>query len=271
MSRSVFFVSDGTAITSETLGHALLAQFSQVNFEQVRISFVGDEIAALDAVSLINAANKKDQAPPIVINTIVDKKISDLIHGSEGIVLDLFATFLNRLEEALGVKPQPTVGRTHGIEDFARYEDRMEATNFALTHDDGESIEFSKADLILVGVSRCGKTPTCLYMALHYGVKAANYPLTEDDLEETHLPSFLRRYKHKIVGLMIEPDRLAQIRETRKPNSRYASLAQCHKEVDQAESLLRTEGITVFQTTHSSIEEISTRVLSALGLQREMF
>jgi hypothetical protein len=271
MSRTVFFVSDGTAITSETLGHALLAQFSQVNFEQVRISFVGDEVAALQAVGLINAANKKDLAPPIVINTIVDKKISALIHSSEGIVLDLFAIFLNRLEQALGVKPQPTVGRTHGLNDFARYEDRMEATNFALGHDDGESIEFSKADLILVGVSRSGKTPTCLYMALHYGVKAANYPLTEDDLEEMRLPPFLRRYKHKIVGLIIEPDRLAQIRETRKPNSRYASLAQCHKEVDQAEILLRTEGITVFQTTHSSIEEISTRVLSELGLQREMF
>lgn len=271
MSRTVFYVSDGTAITSETLGHALLTQFSQVDFTQVRIPFVDDEDSAFKAVGQINAAGKKDKAPPIVINTIVDKDLSKVIHNSAGIVLDLFATFLDTLESALGVEPQPIVGRTHGLKDFDRYEDRMEATNFALNHDDGESIEFEKADLILVGVSRSGKTPTCLYMALHYGVKAANYPLTEDDLHALRLPTFLRRYKRKIVGLMIEPERLAQIRETRKPGSRYASLRQCHKEIDLAESLLRSEGITVFQTTHSSIEEISSRVLMELGVQREMF
>lgn len=271
MSHTVFFVSDGTAITSETLGHALLAQFSHVEFRQVRIPFVDDEKAAFDAVMQINTARSMDKAVPIVINTIVDEGISGLIHGSEGIVLDMFSAFLNTLEDTLGVKRLPAVGRSHGLEDFERYEGRMEATNFALSHDDGESIEFGHADLILVGVSRAGKTPTCLYMALHYGVKAANYPLTEDDLEEMRLPPFLRRYKRKIVGLMIEPDRLAQIRETRKPGSRYASLRQCHKEVDQAEALLRTEGIPVLQTTHSSIEEISSRVLMELGLQTEMF
>jgi hypothetical protein len=271
MSRTVFFVSDGTAITSETLGHALLAQFSQVEFRQVRIPFVDDEDAASEAVRQINAACKKDKAVAIVINTIVDEAVSAIIHASEGIVLDLFSAFLNTLEAALDVKRLPTVGRSLGLEDFDRYEDRMEATNFALKHDDGESIEFSQADVILVGVSRSGKTPTCLYMALHYGVKAANYPLTEDDLDEMRLPPFLRRHKHKIVGLMIDPDRLAQIRETRKPGSRYASLKQCHREIDQAEALLRTEGIPVLQTTHSSIEEISSRALMELGLQIEMF
>jgi len=271
MSRTVFFVSDGTAITSETLGHALLAQFSHVDFRQVRIPFVDDEESAFEAVGQINAACEMDQAVPVVVNTIVDEKVSGIIHGSEGIVLDLFSVFLATLEDTLGVKRLPTVGISIGLEDFDRYEDRMEATNFALSHDDGESIEFSQADLILVGVSRSGKTPTCLYMALHYGVKAANYPLTEDDLEEMRLPPFLRRHKRKIVGLMIEPDRLAQIRETRKPGSRYASLRQCHKEVDQAEALLRIEGIPVLQTTHSSIEEISSRVLMELGLQTEMF
>jgi regulator of PEP synthase PpsR (kinase-PPPase family) len=245
MSRTVFFVSDGTAITSETLGHALLAQFPQVEFEQVWIPFVDDKDAAAEAVGQINAASKKDQASPIVVNTIIDKKISAVIHSSDGIVLDLFSAFLHTLEKALGSKPQLTMGRSHSEEDFDRYEDRM--------------------------VSRSGKTPTCLYMALHYGVKAANYPLTEDDLDELRLPLFLRRHKHKIAGLMIDPGRLAQIRETRRPNSRYASLKQCHKEVDLAESLLRSEGITVFQTTHASIEEISSRVLSELGVQREMF
>ena len=271
MSRTVFFVSDGTAITSETLGHALLAQFPQVEFEQVWIPFVEHEEAAREAVERINQAAKKDQASPIVVNTIINKQISDVIHSSEAIVLDLFSAFLSTLEKALDSKAALTTGRSHNMDDFDRYEERMDATNYALNHDDGESIEFDKADLILVGVSRSGKTPTCLYMALHYGVKAANYPLTEDDLEELKLPPFLRRHKKKIVGLMIDPERLAKIRETRKPNSRYSSLKQCHREVDLAESLLRSEGITVFQTTHASIEEISSRVLSELGVQREMF
>ncbi len=271
MSRTVFIVSDGTAITGEALGHSLLIQFAEIEFAQVRIPFVNDEEAAMDAVLKINEAFEKDQAPPIVINTIVDGQISALIHDSKGVVLDLFLAFLGTLEDTLGIKAQPSVGQTHGLKDIDRYEDRMDATNFALNHDDGISLEFGKADLIIVGVSRSGKTPTCLYMALHYGVKAANYPLTEDDLDELRLPHFLRRHKRKIVGFMIEPDRLAQIRETRRPNSRYASLKQCHKEVDLADTLLRSEGIPVLHTTHSSIEEISSRVLMELGLQKEMF
>jgi regulator of PEP synthase PpsR (kinase-PPPase family) len=271
MSRTVFFISDGTAITGETLGHSLLSQFSSLEFNQVRIPFVGDEAAALDAVQQINDARERDKASPIVINTIVDKKLSALICASDGVVLNLFGDFLDTLEDALGIKPQASVGQTHGLKDFDRYEDRMEATNYALNHDDGISLSFGNADLVLVGVSRSGKTPTCLYMALNYGVKAANYPLTEDDLDEMRLPPFLRRHKEKIVGLMIEPDRLAQIRETRKPGSRYASMKQCRKEVELAESLLRMEGVPIFQTTHSSIEEISSRVLAELGLQKEMF
>jgi len=271
MPHTVFFISDGTAITGETLGHSLLAQFSGLEFAQVRIPFVGDKAAAQEAVEQINAAGKKDQARPIVINTIVDKKLSAVIRSSDAVVLDLFGEFLDALEDALGITAQPSVGQTHGLRDIDRYEDRMSATNYALKHDDGISLSFGSADLVLVGVSRSGKTPTCLYMALHYGVKAANYPLTPDDLDEMRLPPFLRRYKRKIVGLKIDPERLAQIRETRKPGSRYASLKQCRKEVELAESLLRMEGIPVFETTHSSIEEISSRVLAELGLQREMF
>jgi len=271
MTRTVFFISDGTAITGETLGHSLLAQFPGIEFSQVRIPFVNDEKAAIKAVKQIDEARQKDQAAPIIVNTIVDKKLSAIVHRSDGVVLDLYGEFLDTLEKELSIKPQPAVGMTHGLTDFDRYEDRMNATNYALNHDDGISLSFANADLILVGVSRSGKTPTCLYMALHYGVKAANYPLTEEDLENMRLPSFLRPHKRKIVGLMIEPERLAQIRETRKPGSRYASLKQCYMEVELAESLLRMENIAVFQTTLSSIEEISSRVLAELGLQREMY
>jgi regulator of PEP synthase PpsR (kinase-PPPase family) len=271
MQRTVFFISDGTAITTETLGHSLLTQFPDIEFVQERIPFVIDVGKARNAVLRINAALQADGVAPIVFISIVDSEIRKVLRNNDGITLDLFADFVDTLEAALGVKPQSTVGRAHAVLDLERYEDRMEATNYALSHDDGVSLTYAHADLILVGISRSGKTPTCLYMALHFGVKAANYPLTESDLEEQRLPAFLRRHKDKVVGLMIDPDRLAQIRETRRPGSRYASLRQCHREVESAESLLRSAGVPIFQTTHSSIEEIASRVLQQLGLQSEMF
>ena len=271
MQRTVFFISDGTAITTETLGHSLLTQFRGIEFRQQRIPFVGDGQKAREAVTRINQAAQEDGALPIVFNSIVDEGLSSIIKSSQSVFLDLFATFLDPLEEALGVPPQATVGRAHGQANLERYEERMEATNYALSHDDGISTTYENSDLILVGVSRSGKTPTCLYMALHFGVKAANYPLTQTDLEDQTLPAFMRTHKAKTVGLTIDADRLAQIRETRRPDSRYASLKQCHWEVDAAESLLRLSGVPVFNTTHSSIEEIASRVLLQLGLQREMF
>lgn len=271
MKRTVFYISDGTAITAETLGHSLIAQFPGVDFKQVRLPFVDSESACREAVDAINQATARDGAPAIVINTIVNQSLSAIIATSQGVVLDLFDTFLERLEGALGQEHKPTVGQAHGVTNSDKYEGRMDATHYALSHDDGMNVDFRDADLILVGVSRCGKTPTCLYMALHFGVRAANYPLTPEDLDEMRLPSFLRRYKYKLVGLDIEPERLAQIRETRRPGSRYASLRQCRQEVQAAQSLLRLEGIPMFETTHASIEEISSRVLMQLGLQSEMF
>ncbi|MEJ8568192.1 posphoenolpyruvate synthetase regulatory kinase/phosphorylase PpsR [Elongatibacter sediminis] len=271
MHRTVFFISDGTAITSETVGHSLLTQFPDVRFSQVRIPFVSDPGKAQEAVRRINEAAEKDSAPPIVFNSIVDEEIGSIIMASDAVTIDLFGTFLGTLERALGVKRESKVGRAHGVANPRRYEERIDATNYALNHDDGVSTSYLNADLILVGVSRSGKTPTCLYMALHFGVKAANYPLTQTDLENQALPSFLKPHRAKIAGLTIDADRLSQIRETRRPGSRYASLKQCYWEVESAESLLRMAGVPTFHTTHSSIEEIASRVLLQLGLQREMF
>ena len=271
MQRTVFFISDGTAITTETLGHSLLTQFPDVQFKQTRIPFVSDSGKARDAVLEINAACEENGAPAIVILSIVDKVSRQIIKNSSAICLDLFADFIDTLEQALGVERRATVGQVHSVANLERYEERMSATNYALSHDDGISLSYEHADLILVGISRSGKTPTCLYMALHFGVKAANYPLTKSDLEKQCLPRSLRRHNKKIIGLMIDADRLANIRETRRPNSRYASLKNCHWEVDAAESLLRAGGIPIFHSTHSSIEEIASRVLLQLGLQREMF
>lgn len=271
MRRTVFFISDGTAITAETFGHSLLTQFSGQDFRQVRLPFVDTREKAEDAVSLIDRAAESDGTRPLVFNTIVDIGIGSVINDSQGHVFDMFGTFLEPLEKILEVKRSATVGQAHGIRDTGVYEDRMEATNYALTHDDGISKRMDSADLILVGVSRSGKTPTCLYMALHFGVKAANYPLTEEDLEKPRLPDFLRRHKKKLFGLTIDAERLAQIREVRRPGSRYASVKQCRYEVNAAEALLRAESIPVLSSTRASIEELASRILLELGLQRELF
>lgn len=271
MQRTVFFVSDGTAITTETLGHSLLTQFSGIKFRQQRIPFVDSPDKAEDVLKDIDRACEQDGAPAVVFLSIVNDQARAVLYRSKAVILDLFSDFLDTLERELGVPREATVGRAHGVANSDRYEDRIEATNYALSHDDGVSLTYENADLVLVGISRSGKTPTCLYMALNFGVKAANYPLTQQDLENQRLPVSLRSHTRKTVGLMIDADRLAQIRDTRKPGSRYASLRQCHWEVDAAESLLRSSGISVVYTTHSSIEEIASRILAQLGIQREMF
>lgn len=271
MRRTVFFVSDGTAITAETFGHSLLTQFSGVEFRQVRLPFVDTPSKARDAVSLIERAAAGDQVRPIVFSTIVDDDVGEILGETSAHVFDMFRTFMGPLEEVLGVERSPLVGRAHGMGDVHSYEDRMEATNYALTHDDGISKRLNSAEVILVGVSRSGKTPTCLYMALHYGIKAANYPLTEEDLEQTRLPGFLREHKAKLFGLTIDPERLAQIRETRRPGSRYASGRQCRYEVEAAEAMLRAEGVPMLSSTDSSIEELASRILLDLGLERGMY
>lgn len=271
MQRTVFFVSDGTGITTETLGHSLLTQFPGVEFKQDRVPFVDSPEKAAEVVDKINRACADDGAAAIVFISIMDDATRAVFYRSEGVTLDLFADFMDTLEQVFGVSRESTVGQAHGVINSERYAHRIEATNYTLSHDDGMSLSYESAELVLVGVSRSGKTPTCLYMALHFGVKAANYPLTQEDLENQRLPTSLRQHKRKIAGLIIDADRLAQIRETRKAGSRYASLKQCHWEVDAAESLLRREGIDAISTTHSSIEEIASRILVQLGLHREMF
>ncbi len=266
MRRTVFFISDGTAITAETFGHSLMTQFSNVEFRQVRLPFVDTPSKARDAMALIDRAGQMDDGlKPLVFSTIVDGKIAAILAEADCHLFDMFTTFMEPMEQALDVSRSPRVGQAHGMGDSKGYEDRMEATNYALTHDDGISTRLDAADVILVGVSRSGKTPTCLYMALHYGIKAANYPLTEEDLEQPRLPPFLRKHRHKLFGLSIDPQRLAQIREARRPGSRYASLKQCRYEVEAAEALLRTEGVSTLSSTVTSIEELASRILLKLG------
>ncbi|SEV95837.1 hypothetical protein SAMN04515660_1303 [Luteibacter sp. 329MFSha] len=271
MRRTVFFISDSTGITAETIGNSMLAQFEGVQFDTHRLPFI-DNAAKAEAASLrIKTKYAQDGQRPIVVNTMTSRSLCDIVAGSGALMLDVFAPFIEPLEAELGAKQSGAVNRSHGLVDFERYEARIEATNYALAHDDGLDVDYNQADVVLVGVSRSGKTPTCLYMALHYGVCAANYPLTDDDLDKLELPTRLRPYRSRLFGLTIDPNRLAQIREQRRPGSRYATLKQCRWELEQADRLMRRENIPVLNTTHTSIEEISSKIFEYLGIERHMY
>lgn len=271
MRRTVFYISDSTGITAETIGNSILAQFEGVQFDKHRLPFT-DSPEKAEAVTLrIKTSYAQSGQRPIVVNTMADRSLCDIVAASGALMMDVFAPFIGPLEEELGTRRSGAVNRSHGVIDFDKYEARINATNYALSHDDGIDVDYREADLILVGVSRSGKTPTCLYMALHYGVSAANYPLTDEDLEKLELPARLLPYRDRLYGLMIEPQRLAQIREQRRGGSRYATLEQCRWELKQAERLLRQSGIPSLNTTHVSIEEIASKIFDRFGIERTMF
>ena len=269
--RPVFFISDGTGITAETIGHSLLTQFSGTDFRTLRIPFVDTPDKARAAAAEIRAAGERAGLRPVVVSSAVNQELAAILHESGALMLDIFAPFIQPLEQELGVKRQPRVGQAHGMVDFETYHRRINAMNYSLTHDDGMAFDYEEADVILVGVSRAGKTPTCVYMALHYGIRAANYPLTEEDLEGEGLPRRLRAHRNKLFGLTIDPVRLQQIRQERRPDSRYAKLETCRREVALAEAMFLSQRVPVLSTTHTSIEEISSKVLTTLGIHREMF
>ena len=262
--RTVFFVSDGTGITAETFGHSVLTQFD-LRFKQIRLPFIDTMEKAFEAVRKINDAFETEGNRPIVFSTLVQTDLASVIFKSKGLHMDLIQTFVAPLEQELGVKSTHTVGRSHNIADTEEYKNRIEAINYSLAHDDGQSNKnLSTADVILVGVSRSGKTPTTLYLAMQYGIKAANYPLIPDDFERGKLPSALPEFKGKIFGLSIAPERLSEIRNERRPGSKYASLENCRYEVNEAEAMMKREGIRWLSSTAKSIEEISTTILQEI-------
>ena len=268
-SRHAFFISDRTSITAESMGEALLNQFDGIEFKRATYPFVDTEAKARETVALVNQVAAKAAERPLIFSSIVDEDIRKIVKTSAGLHLSFFDAFIGELETELSLRANHQIGRTHGIQDTERYDARMEAVNFSLSHDDGVSDkDLQKADVILVGVSRSGKTPTCLYLALQYGIRAANYPLTPDDLDSTNLPRMLKPFKHKIYGLTIEPQRLHHIRSERRPDSRYASIENCRFEVNEAESMFRQHNIPFTNTTHKSIEELAASILIATKLQR---
>ena len=269
--RSVFFISDGTAITSETLGRSILSQFPSVPFETRVIPYVDTLDRADEAVNQINLAHQRDGVKPLVFDTIVDPVIRERINAADAFNLDIYEGLISKIADEIKVQPAPHTGHAHGDVDSENYKSRIDAVHFALDNDDGaRTTHYDAADIILIGVSRSGKTPTSLYLALQFGIRAANYPLTEDDLYENSLPKALKPYRDKLFGLVIDTDRLVKIRNERRAGSRYASYQQCQQELRAIQGIYISQGIPNIDVSTMSIEEIATRILQMTGLKRRI-
>ncbi|MCH7342172.1 kinase/pyrophosphorylase [Pelomonas sp. CA6] len=270
--RTVYFVSDGTGITAETFGNSILAQFS-IKPRHVRRPFVDSVDKAREVVDEINETGRREGERAIVFATLVNREVLEVVRSRcEGMVMDMVGTFIEPLEQELQLKSNHRVGRFSDVARSQEYHDRIEAINFSLAHDDGQSAKnLDRADVILVGVSRCGKTPTSLYLAMQHGIKAANYPLIPEDFERNVLPSMLMPHKSKCFGLTIDPERLSQIRNERRPGSKYADLVNCHYEVREAETMMKKAGIAWLSSTHKSIEEIATTILRDIRPDRLIY
>ena len=268
--RTVFFVSDGTGITAQMLGQSLLTQFEGMQFTQITLPFVDSTEKAEECLLRIAAESVNGQ--PVVFSTLVNQDVRQVLRRADALFIDFFETFIDPLEAGLGVKSSHTIGRSHSAMDKKEYRQRIEAINFAMAHDDGASHrELNQADVILIGVSRSGKTPTSLYLALQFGVKAANYPLIPEDFQRMQLPEVLRMRKGHLYGLTITPERLHEIRRERRPDSKYSDLDNCRHEIAAAETLMRREGIRCINSTSKSIEEIATTILRELRIPRHVY
>ncbi|WP_444928101.1 pyruvate, water dikinase regulatory protein [Microbulbifer sp. TRSA002] len=269
--RTAFFISDGTGLTVEAIGHSLLAQFRDQQVEQVTLPYIDSAEKVKQALQRIEKAADESGLQPIIITSIVSDKIREQLHQSSALMLDIFENYLTPLANLFNRDPAQMVNVSHGIDDNRRYTDRIDAVHFAMDNDDGRRVsEFQQADVILLGVSRSGKTPTCLYLALQFGLRAANYPITEEDMDSTTLPKILRPFRNKLFGLTIEPERLMQIRQERRANSRYASKEQCEFEVRQVEQMLRRAQVPFLNATQLSVEELATRLMSQAGIERRI-
>jgi len=272
--RTVFFISDGTGITASNMGHSLLTQFPDIEFNKITRPFINTPEKAHELMTEIDEYQQREAQIPLLFTTIVNGDIAKIIHNSNTTVIDFFSHSIKKLEVALETPSSHSIGLTHGMQNLHVYNTRIDAMNFALACDDGTGLQHYKhSDIILVGASRCGKTPTSLYLALQFGIYAANYPFTAEDnsLQQLQLPDSLKTHKKKLFGLSIDPHHLHSIRSQRRANSTYASLRQCQREVETIESLYTKENIPFLDTSSRSIEEISTTIMEEMGLERKNF
>lgn len=270
--RTAFFISDRTGITAEMFGHSLLTQFDTIPFQEITLPFVDTQEKAAVAVARINEQAAEDGSRPIVFSTLAIPEIARTVGTSQALFLDCFGIFVAPLEKELGLPASHAMGKSHSANDFGNYHHRIDSVNYALSHDDGVSTrDLTEADIILVGVSRCGKTPTCLYLAMQFGIRAANYPLIPEDFSTMQLPSRVRSLRNRLYGLTITPGRLHRIRSERRPGSQYATLANCEYEIREAEALMRQEGIPYIDATSKSVEELSATIMHEAKLKRRIY
>ncbi len=268
--RPVFIVSDGTAITAETLAHSVMTQFPDLVYDQQRIPFIDTPEKAHQVAKRIERTLNETGVRPLVFSTFVDPEISkEFLKTAPGFQMELFRSFVGPMERELGMKSTHTVGATHKIRNEERYNKRIAAIDYTLTHDDGQTNRgLDQAEVILVGVSRSGKTPTSLFLAMQFGIKVANYPLIPEDFDRGELPPALEPLRDKLFGLSIKPERLSEIRNERRPGSHYASIENCRKEIEDAEKLMRRNGIEWLNSTTKSIEEIAATIIAKQHLEK---
>ena len=270
--RPVFFISNSTGITVETLGRSLLYQFSSVKFESHSLRFIDSVEKATEAVQSINQCANETGLRPIILSTLIKPELRTILAGAEGLYLDIFDTFISPIEEEIGCDAKLGMGRVHGIGDDEYYSARIDAVNYSLKTDDGVGAkDYEQADVILIGASRTGKTPTSLYLAMHFGLKAANYPIVDEELDSHHLPQSLKDFKSKIFGLLVTAERLQNIRTKRRPDSSYSSLPQCQYEIRQTEAMFHEQNIPFFDVSSMSIEEVASNIMDMLKISPRAF
>ena len=263
----VFFLSDSTGISAETMGNALLIQFPDLRFERRLIPFISSVQEAERVVRILDEA-MDGPVTPLAFTTAAVDEIRAVLHRTRCPIIDFFGMHMDRVESILGVRGMHAALRLHGVGDIRRYNNRMAAVEFAIEHDDGQSLRaLDKADVILVAPSRCGKTPTTMYLALQHGIFVANYPLVDEDFESADLPRPLQPLRERCFGIVTTPQRLSQVRTERRANSRYASLEQCSYEIRKAEALFRAHRIPTINSSASSVEEMSTMSLQTLKIK----
>ena len=259
--HSVFFISDGTGITAETLGNTLLTQFPDQEFVRATIPFVNSAEYARTVVRHVDALAEQ-QPTPILFTTVIGDDIREELSQAHATVIDLLGEHTQTLERSLGTQSARSMGRAHGQGDRRRYNERMQAVEFAIEHDDGQSVrQLDQAQVILVAPSRCGKTPTTMYLALQYGVFVANYPIIPEDMDTLELPKPLAGLESRLFGILTSPQRLSEIRSV------YASLAQCTHELHFAQEFYRSHGIPYVDSSNRSVEEMSSVILQQVGLE----
>jgi regulator of PEP synthase PpsR (kinase-PPPase family) len=257
----VFFLSGSTGISAETMGNVLLIQFPDLHFERRLFPFITTVEEARRVVAILDAA-MDGPVPPLVFSTAAVDEIREVLLTTRCPVIDFFGLHMQRVEETLGVRGMRVAARPHGMGDLQRYNNRMSAIEFAMQHDDGQSLRaLDKAEVILVAPSRCGKTPTTMYLALQHGIFVANYPLVDEDFESIDLPRPLRKLRDRCFGILTTPQRLSQVRTERRASSKYASLEQCTYELRRAAAMFRLHNVPTIDSTTSSVEEMATVIL----------